>query len=77
MDDLAPAERFEVIREGMGAVVVRKARRRGEPIHERARIYAAGTVEHLLPSKANGMRLMAFDFGAADRAVNATLERAA
>jgi len=75
--DLTAAERFEVIREGLGAVIVRRAGRRGQPIEQRARIYAAGTVDHLLPSKADGMRLTPFDFDAAELAVSATLDQSA
>jgi site-specific DNA recombinase len=68
--DLTAAERFEVIREGLSAVVVRKAQTRGQAIEERAEIFPGGTVDHLLPSKENGWHITPFDFAAAHRAVS-------
>lgn len=64
-DDLSVGEQFEVMREGLGAVVVQKAAYRGQPIRERVRWYSPGGVEHLLPSKANRWMIRPFDFAAA------------
>jgi DNA invertase Pin-like site-specific DNA recombinase len=68
--DLTAAEQFEVIREGISAVMVRKAQVRRQPIEERIEIYPAGTVDHLFPSKANDWRITPFDFAAAERALS-------
>jgi site-specific DNA recombinase len=74
--DLTPAEQFEVMRAGLGAVVVRKAAYRGQPIDERVQCYPYGSVDHLVPSKENGWILTPFDFAAADEAVSATVAAA-
>ncbi len=68
--DLTTTEQFEVIRDGLSAVVVQKAACRGQSVHERVSLYPYGTVEHLLPSKANGWRVTPFDYAAAEVAVS-------
>ena len=51
------------------AVVVRKCARRGEPVDSRVRIYAAGSVAHLLPGPATEHRMRRFDFTQAPAAL--------
>ncbi len=72
--ELARGEQFEVMREGLSAVIVRKAERRGQPVEERVSLYAGDTVDGLLPSKDNDWRITPFDFVAAERAVSALLD---
>jgi hypothetical protein len=68
--ELDRAEQFEILREALDAVIVSKTERRGQPVEERVALYAAGTVGHLLPSKANDWRIRPFDFSAADLAAS-------
>jgi len=75
--ELTAAEQFEVMREALDAVVVRKARGRREPIADRTFLYGTGTVEHLLPAPTNGWALRPFDFAAADASAAVTQADAA
>jgi hypothetical protein len=75
--DLDPSERFEVVRQAIGAVMVRKAQYRGQSFEERVRIYAAGVVDHLLPSRSKDFAITPFDFAAADAALSAVLDEVA
>jgi len=77
VSELTAAEQFEVMREALDAVVVRKARGRREPVADRTFLYGTGTVEHLLPAPANGWALRPFDFAAADAAAAVTPASAA
>jgi DNA invertase Pin-like site-specific DNA recombinase len=75
--DLDPSERFEVVRQAIGAVMVRKAQYRGQPFEERVRVYAVGVVDHLLPSRSKDFAITPFDFAAADAALSAVLGESA
>jgi hypothetical protein len=64
--DLSTAEQFEVMREALDAVIVRRATRHRQPPEERVSLYRAGTLGDLLPPHRGARRPQPFDFDAAD-----------
>jgi hypothetical protein len=69
--DLSTAEQFEVMREALDAVIVRRATRNRQPPEERVSLYRAGTLGDLLPPHRGARRPQPFDFEASEAAASA------